>query len=158
MSLVDKWKWSHHQWNMLLIQSRFTCTVRAWPIMLLKHLIKSSLGPSIHYITHVGHVLLNSHQVSSSFWSELRPPRTGPPTGQVFVLQLLLCLIKREVGADDGSAGCVRGMTDYSTSSAAPHHLLQKSFRAISPQNQRCVAIREEWTYRLLLSSRGPSD
>lgn len=147
MSLGDKGNWSHHQWNMLLIQSRFTCPVHAWSIMLLQHLLKSSLGPSVHYITHVWHMVSNSRWVSRSFSSDPRPRGSALPLdGWVFVLQLLLCLIRREVRADSGSAGCSGGMTDYSTSSAAPHHLLPNLFsRAILPakvnQNQRRAAI-----------------
>lgn len=64
---------------------------------------------SLHrYNTHVGHVLLNSHQVSRSFSSELRPQGPALPLdGWVFVLQLRLCLIRREVRADNRLAGCI---------------------------------------------------
>lgn len=108
MSLGDKGNWSHQQWNMLLIQSRFTCALREWSIMLLKRLIKSSLGPSVVRTLMLGMCSWPAIRCQGRFRQSRDPwDPLSPLDGCVFVLQLCLCLIGREVRADNRSAGCI---------------------------------------------------
>lgn len=143
MSLVDKGNWSHHQWNMLLIQSRFTCPVRAWSIMLLKHLRKSSLGPSPLYNTWCWLATRCQGRCHQSCDPEEWLSRWMD--GLLFCSSCCLWSGGRWK-ADNGLAGGSHGMTDYSTSSAALHHLLPNPFAcAILPLSQlRWIKIEGE--------------